>query len=313
MFISRFKSKKAVVGIDKTDWLLLKILHKEKSMVKASEQLFVSQPAISYRLSRMENEYGQELFSRSSKGVTLTSAGLRLHSFANLMIQYEDEIYQAVKQSDSALSGTIKLGTTETFFEYHLCGQLRDFNVKYPNIKFFVQMSPTPELLKFIDSEELMMCTVRGKKPETGNAIQIFDEPLLIIASEPISEEMMRTKPLLRNLPGTPTVHYVDEWISGHFSEPPPVSPITIAGNSRGIVSMVKTGMGWGIIPASRYDAENDQLYCQPIYKLDGSPYRYQTYLNFVDAATHFDTYMAYINHLQQYFLRRRSDNTAIF
>ncbi len=299
--------------MDKTDWLLLKVLHKEKSMVKASEQLFISQPAISYRLTRMENEFGQELFSRSSKGVSLTSAGLRLYSFANLMIQYEDEIYQAVKRPDSALSGTIKLGTTETFFEYHLSGQLKEFNEKYPNIKVFIRMSPTPELLKLIDSEELMMCTIRGRRPESGNTVQIFDELLLIISSEPISEEMMRTKPLVRNLPGTSTVHYVDEWISTHFSELPPVSPITIAGNSRSIVSLVKTGLGWGVIPASRYHAENDQLFYRPIYRLDGSPYTYQTYLYYADAATRFDTYMAYINHVQQYFRKRYADSTAIF
>ncbi|HHY52484.1 MAG TPA: LysR family transcriptional regulator [Clostridiales bacterium] len=294
--------------MDKIDWMLLKILHKEKSMVRASEQLFISQPAISYRLKRMEDQFGQELFVRSNKGVTLTSAGMRLYSFANLMIQYEDEIYSAVNRSDSVLSGTIKIGTTETFFESHLSGQLKEFHERYPNIQVFVRMSPTPELLKLVAAGELMMCTIRGKRPENGNTIQIFDEPLLVISSEPISEEMMRTKPLVRNMPGSPAVYYVDEWLSTHFSEPPPMSPITIAGSSRSIVSLVKTGIGWGVIPASRYYADSDRLYCRPIYRLDGSLYSYQTYLYYTNEATHFDTYMAYISHVQQYFLEHYTD-----
>ena len=37
--------------MDQTDWKLLKILQQEKSMVKAAERLFISQPAISYRLT----------------------------------------------------------------------------------------------------------------------------------------------------------------------------------------------------------------------------------------------------------------------
>ena len=73
--------------MDQTDWKLLKILQQEKSMVKAAERLFISQPAISYRLTRMENEFGQSLFVRSNRGVEMTSAGQRLYSFANLMIQ----------------------------------------------------------------------------------------------------------------------------------------------------------------------------------------------------------------------------------
>ena len=36
-----------------------------------------------------------------------------------------------------------------------------------------------------------------------GHTIQIFEEPLVIISPEPITEEMMMTRPLLRNLPGT--------------------------------------------------------------------------------------------------------------
>ncbi len=59
--------------MDQTDWKLLKILQQEKSMVKAAERLFISQPAISYRLTRMENEFGQSLFVRSNRGVEMTS------------------------------------------------------------------------------------------------------------------------------------------------------------------------------------------------------------------------------------------------
>lgn len=291
--------------MDQIDWQLLKILHQEKSMVKAAEQLFISQPAISYRLTRMENEFGQNLFIRSNRGVEMTSAGLRLYSFANVMIQYDDDIHHAVSHSGSALSGAIRLGTTETMFSYFLSAQLKDFNDKYPNIKVFIRIASTPELFKLLESGELMMCTIRGRRPEEGNAIQIFNEPLLIISSEPITEEMLRTKPLLRNLPGTTAVQLIDEWLNSHFESPPPLSPITVAGTSRCIVSLVKAGLGWGVISASRYHETSDRLYWKPIYRKDGTPYRYQTYLYYTDEASHFDTYMAYITHVQQYFSSR--------
>ena len=287
--------------MDLIDWKLLKILYQEKSMIKAAEQLFISQPAVSYRLSKMESEFGQSLFIRSNRGVEMTSAGLRLHTFANLMIQYDDDIHHAVSHAGSALSGAIRLGTTETMLEYFLNSQLKDFNTQYPNIKVHIRIASTPELLRLLQTGELMMCTIRGRRPEGGNAVQIFDEPLVIIASEPITEEMLHTRPLLRNLPGTTVVQLIDEWLRTYFDSPPPVSPIAVEGTSRCIVSLVKAGLGWSVISASRYRDVTDKLYWKPIYRSDGSPYRYPTYLYYTDESSRFDTYMAYINHLQQF------------
>lgn len=297
--------------MDQTDWKLLKILYQEKSMVKASERLFISQPAISYRLTRMENEFGQSLFIRNNRGVEMTSAGLRLYSFANIMIQYDDEIHHVVSHLGSALSGTIRLGTTGPMFEYFIAKQLKDFNNKYPNIQVFVHVAHTPELQRLVQSGELMMCTIRGARPEGGHSIQIFDEPLVIISNEPITEEMMMTRPLLRNLPGTTAIQLIDEWLANHFSSPPPVSPINIAGTSRGTVSLVKAGLGWSVIPASRFHESTDHLYWKPIYHDDGTPYRYQSYLHYTDEAAHFDTYMAYSENLQEFFSHLELPQTA--
>ncbi len=297
--------------MDQTDWKLLKILQQEKSMVKAAERLFISQPAISYRLTRMENEFGQSLFVRSNRGVEMTSAGQRLYSFANLMIQYDDEIHHAVCHMGSALSGSIRLGTTEPMFEYFLASQLKDFNTKYPNIKVFVHIAHTPELQRLVQTGELLMCTIRGKRPEGGHTIQIFEEPLVIISPEPITEEMMMTRPLLRNLPGTTAIQLIDEWVNSHFPTPPPASPISVAGTSRDAVKLVKVGLGWSVIPASRFHEATDHLYWKPIYHSDGTPYRYQTYLHYTDEASHFDTYMAYAGHLQEFFSHLELPQTA--
>lgn len=61
--------------MDTRDWELLLALEEEKSMTKAGERLFLSQPAVVYRLNRMEAEFGTTLFLRSNKGVQFTPAG----------------------------------------------------------------------------------------------------------------------------------------------------------------------------------------------------------------------------------------------
>ena len=58
-----------------SEFHLLSILAQEMNMRKASERLFVSQPALSQRLQSIEKDWGTKLFLRSQKGLTLTPAG----------------------------------------------------------------------------------------------------------------------------------------------------------------------------------------------------------------------------------------------
>ncbi|MBR3205216.1 MAG: LysR family transcriptional regulator, partial [Bacillus sp. (in: Bacteria)] len=61
---------------------MLVVLSEELNMRKASERLFVSQPALSQRLQTIEKEWGTKIFFRSQKGLTVTSAGEQIIQFA---------------------------------------------------------------------------------------------------------------------------------------------------------------------------------------------------------------------------------------
>lgn len=54
--------------MDEKDWRLLKVLHEEKNITKAAEKLFVSQPALSYRLKQLEEEFDMKLFFKRKRG-----------------------------------------------------------------------------------------------------------------------------------------------------------------------------------------------------------------------------------------------------
>lgn len=57
--------------MDQLDWNLIRVLHETRSMTKAAEVLYISSPAILYRVRRMEKEYRTPLFSKNNKGVSL--------------------------------------------------------------------------------------------------------------------------------------------------------------------------------------------------------------------------------------------------
>lgn len=288
--------------MDKTDWLLLKALYKEKSMAKAAESLFLSQPAVSYRMNRMEQEYKQTLFSRTNRGIQLTSAGLRLHSFSNLMLQYDDYIFNQVHREDKELTGLITLGTTTNFLVHHLDKQIKEFHTLYPGIQLQLKTDSSGNIVTKMQSRELMMGIVRGKHHWNGPSVELFDEPLIVIASEPISDELLHTQPILLNSTRSPVIEPIDEWLNEYFGETPPaVSPIQLYGDTAALKSLVRQGFGWAVITSTRLDV-HDNLYSRPISRKNGDLYHFKTHLIYSGECKSFDTYKAYIEHISNYF-----------
>ena len=297
--------------MDKTDWLILQEIFKEKSISKVADKLFVSQPAISYRLQKMESEFQRSLFIRTTKGVQFTEAGLRLHKYAYRMLLYDAEITSVVQSDPSEYSGRICIGATASFTSYFMCKQLHDFCSIYQNIKIDVALFPSITLFNMFNSGELMVASIRGNRflTKDQHSYPIFTEPLLIIAREPITMDYLKTHPFIQNSSEThlPIDDLISEWFSHTFDKPPISSPVQISGDSRIMVELVKNGFGWTIISKSRL-IDSDSLYYLPIFKPDGSPYRYLTQLFYTHEADHLENYRVYLQHFKKYFTTHYGD-----
>lgn len=288
--------------MDMIDWQLLNAIPIKKSMAKVADALFLSEPAILYRINRMEKEFNQTLFIRNNKGISLTSAGLRLQSFANTMLQYETYIRNKVNQKNSEISGMIAIGTTSNFLNYNLAPQINEFLSQYPMIELQVYTHSSDVLLDEIKKGSLMLAIVRGKPDWNGSCIEIVNDPLIIVSAEPITENLLHQKPLIRGSGNSSFTNITNLWIQEYFVDTPPKSsPIKIYGDSMNIISFVKSGMGWAIISASRLNPY-DHLYSEPLRHKDGSLYTYNSYLIYSKECEIFDTYQIYMDHVIHYF-----------
>ena len=291
--------------MDKIDWRILQEIYTEKSMLKVSEKLYISQPAVSYRLSKMESEFKRPLFIRNTRGVLLTEAGMRLHKYAHRMLQYSEEITATVQHDPTEYMGEIRIGTTASFANYHLTEQLRDFCNIYPNIHISLDLYPSDTLFEMFNAGKLPIAVVRGNRFATKKekSYIIFDEPIVVIAKESITPEYLRSHPFIQNRPDVPSSinALTREWISNNFETPPQISQIQISGDSRFMVSLVKAGFGWTIISKLRLEP-SDNLYFQPIFKPDGSPYQYKTQCFYSDETDQRETYQIFLQHFKSFF-----------
>lgn len=118
---------------------------------KAADMLFISQPAISKAISKLEDGLHVKLFLRSSKGVSLTDEGQVLYNhiekaFSNIS-QGEDEI----RHIHELGIGQLKIGVSTSLCKHILLDKLQTFISENPHIKVIIDCHSTVNTLKLLN------------------------------------------------------------------------------------------------------------------------------------------------------------------
>lgn len=100
---------------------------------RASEQLNLSQPAVSTRLATLEGELGVKLLDRTTKGITLTKSGRMLLGYAEQVLFVQEEIVKRVA-NPSEVEGLFRVGSSETIAQSWLPAFLKAFSQEYPKV-----------------------------------------------------------------------------------------------------------------------------------------------------------------------------------
>ncbi len=122
-----------------------------KNISKAAEQLFISQPAISKSIKKLEVALGMPLFIRNSRGVKLTNEGHILFDYVkNAMTELSigNSVLQKIKANEF---GLIKMSVSTTLCKHLLLPHLKTYITLNPHIKFKILNRSTLETLALID------------------------------------------------------------------------------------------------------------------------------------------------------------------
>lgn len=105
------------------------------SFTKASKELFMSQPAVTKHINKLETDFGVRLFERTGQKISLTVAGkIMLEKCRVLLKDYEDLNY-AIHQLKGEEAGKLRLGASTSISQYVLPQILADFSSLYPHIE----------------------------------------------------------------------------------------------------------------------------------------------------------------------------------
>ena len=128
---------------------------KVKSMTKASEELMVSQPAISKSIRMLEAQLGGTLFNRSNKGLELTEEGQMLFDKIRPALDSIRNAEVSFQEYKELNTGIIKIGISSVLTKCLLVDILSNFKEKYPNVKFVIQNGLTSDLMEKLNEGNL--------------------------------------------------------------------------------------------------------------------------------------------------------------
>lgn len=126
-----------------------------RNISAAAKQLYISQPAISKSISKLEENLNTALFLRSSKGVRLTAEGELLYKQLTTAFQAIKEGEDSLKRNEELGVGTLSIGVSTTLCKYILIPYLQEFITRYPHIKVSISCQPSYQTIAALENGSL--------------------------------------------------------------------------------------------------------------------------------------------------------------
>lgn len=115
----------------------LQVFHavaKHGSFTRAAEQLFMTQPAVTFQIKQLEEHFNTRLLERGHGRVSLTAAGEIVLDYAERILDMSEELESRVSELTDELAGTLTIGASTTIAAYWLPRLLEPFKRRYPRV-----------------------------------------------------------------------------------------------------------------------------------------------------------------------------------
>ena len=121
----------------------------------AAKQLYISQPAVSKAVAKLEEELDTELFYRTTKGVRLTDAGEILYKQLEVAFRAIEHGEEQIRRNEALGAGHLSIGVSTTLCKYVLLPYLRQFVRENPHIKLSISCQSSYETIEGLENGTL--------------------------------------------------------------------------------------------------------------------------------------------------------------
>lgn len=225
------------------------------NITKASNELMISQPAITKQIKRLEEQLGGELFIRTKRGVILTDNGKEVYNYVKQGLNYFEAAEATFSNLKKLDSGIVRIGCSTTLCRLFLLKHLEEFHKEYPNVAIQVFTDPSRVMKKMLKDGSIDILIAKDHEDNIGDLDihYLGDLHQCFIASDTFKELKNKTIPL-KNLEDYPLLFQkypsTTRYAFDKFCEKYNIkmtSKIEIASSSL-LEDFVKIGLGIGLV-----------------------------------------------------------------
>ena len=238
----------------------LQVFHavaKHRSFTKAAETLFMTQPAVTFQIKQLEEQFNVRLFERGHGQISLTDAGRVVFEYAERILGLSSELDARMKDLTGHVAGVLMIGASMTIADYLLPQVLGEFKARFPSVvpRLLVANSETVQGqvaehtldIGFIEGESLL--------PSLVTEVCCEDELQLVCApSHPLAKQKAVTADLLAQHayisrePGSGTREVADRYLQKAGVAADALHPAMELGSPEALKGLVGTGFGFAIM-----------------------------------------------------------------
>lgn len=227
-----------------------------KNITKASEELMISQPAISKSIKNLEEQLGGQLFIRTKRGVILTEEGKEFYKYIKQAIEYIGNAENKFSELMNLETGTIKIGISTTLTKEFLLPYLNIFHKKYPKVDIQIVTNISTELISKLRNGLIDIIIMNLTDTKYDNDLEIIkckkindcfvvNNMYLNLIDKQLSIKDLNNYPLILQTKGSNTRTFIDEFAKKNNTILKP--NIELASYSL-VVEFARIGLGIGYV-----------------------------------------------------------------
>ena len=155
-----------------------------KNITKASNNLYISQPAISQVIKKLEEELECTLFVRSKKGMELTDIGEKIYKQVESSLNGLSTIDELISKEKGLLIGNLNIGAGSNIARVTVCKPLSTFMKKHPFVKVSIIETVQSKMIDMLASGKLQIVITQKNKEIDFSFIPLLTTNYLFVKNK---------------------------------------------------------------------------------------------------------------------------------
>ncbi len=246
----------------------LQVFHtvaKMLSFTRAAEVLHMTQPAVTFQIRQLEEQFNTRLFDRTHNRVMLTTAGERVYQYAQRILELYDELEGCVKEMTGEEGAVLTIGASTTVAEYMLPVLLGKFKLTHPEIGLSLKVSNSESIVAMVADNAIDLAIVEATVQNRHLLVEICRHDQLVVIAPPghdlckqpsVTADQLARYPFICREEGSGTRGVVEAYLEEYLAANQCLNVCLELGSPETIKGAVEASLGISILSEATISKE---------------------------------------------------------